>query len=325
MRLLGYTRLLMKINLGKEKSSTPRRASLLAVLFLFTLLLGTLSKAEMLIDGEEVNAEDHLPVFGMRVTIRSGDSTRDGQCTAFLVAPRLLLTAAHCLQSVSSIGILANGSDLNSHKTRGTQVSPVKFAAHPEFVLPFSGMPARDRWESTATDIGYITLKDPAPMAPLSVHVTKDFDSIEVLKLLEVTLVGYGATKFHGTDGDYSLDRMLVKHMGKKIITTAGGYSVELDGEKNGALPGDSGGPEIAVLDGIGKVVALNHCMLPKVTIAQRVIRHGKNKGQTVTQRVTDPTQYGATIGTLLTPSNLCWVMKDSGQEIPGVECPAEK
>lgn len=262
-----------------------------------TALLSTLSHAT-LIDGENVKPGGHPAVFGM--IMNGSDSNGDESesvCTAFLVAPDLLLTAAHCLQHTYSISLIANGTNLEKTQ-KGTEVTSERFGGHPAFVSPNEDMSPVALQKSRSTDIGYIVLrKAAAGVTPFPVHAITDSNSAMILSGLEVTLVGYGASRFQGMNADYGTSSMLVKKQGKKTISGIRPNYAILMGEKNGALPGDSGGPEIAKINGVTKVVGLNHGML------------GIKK------------KYGATIGTLLTKANLCWVERDSKVEIPGVDC----
>ena len=93
-------------------------------------------------------------------------------------------------------------------------------------------------------------------------------------------------------------------------------------GEKNGILPGDSGGPELVLIDGALKAVALNHGMEALEVINTHVVKRGSDKGQFITTSTFNPSKYGNSIGTILTEENICWVVGDSGPEIPGVICP---
>lgn len=266
-----------------------------AMIFLAAILISTLSHAAI-IDGENVKTGEHPAVFGMVMNGTNSDGD-DGEsvCTAFLVAPNLLLTAAHCLQHTYSIGLIGNGTNLERNQ-KGTEVRADRFGANPAYVSP----------GSKSSDIGYITLRQAVTgITPLPVHVITDSASAMLLPELEVTLVGYGASRFRGINADYSDESRLVKKQGKKTINAIRQYYTIVMGEKNGALPGDSGGPQIAKIDGVAKVVALNHGIVGALEEGQR------KKDQ----------KYGATIGTLLTKANLCWVESESKVEIPGVDC----
>jgi hypothetical protein len=155
------------------------------------------------------------------------------------------------------------------------------------------------------------------------VYVTFDNPSMERLKGLAATLIGYGPTRWEAS-GDYSHSPMGVEHIGEKPVTEVELGYVRLAGEQGGALPGDSGGPILAPIDGVTKVVALNQGMAPGEVEVAKTDRNGDVKkdrhGRVKTRKVT---VYGDTIGTMLTRSNLCWVEKDTGIEIPGVDCSA--
>ena len=270
------------------------------LIFFATILFSIHAQAEI-IDGENVNQLDHPEVFGLKLNSQDSDNNEsEGVCTSFLVTPNLLLTAAHCLQNTSSVSLIANGSNLNIRQ-KGIEVESDHFESHPQFELPRDGMSQFDRQKNVANDIGYILLSKPVVgISPLPVYVSKDAPSKMLLNKAEVTLVGYGASRFIGIHGDYSSQNLLIKKQGKKEISSIFDNYVLLLGKTYGALPGDSGGPEIINLNGITQVVAINHGM----------------QGLAGNDR-----EYGSTIGTLLTPENLCWVVTSSKIQIPGVDC----
>ncbi len=308
-----------RINFGKVTPPRSRKPLWIGVLFLTAFLFGTLTKAALPVDGTEANAQDYPYAFGMKLSSSDSDG---GACTAFLVAPQLVLTAAHCLQTANSVETLANGTDLNGRNTSGTEVSVSRFHARPEFKTPYSGMSQEDLRLNASIDIGYITLKDPATITPIPVYVAPDRQGLNSLFGKVTTLVGYGADKFLGILADYSGRATFVKRLGTMKVTEVEPGYVHLEGEKGGALPGDSGGPELAEFDGVTKVFAINHGMQGKQTVTERVIKSGKHKGEIERVVNTDNSVYGTTIGTLLTTDNLCWAIQDSGQKIPGVVCP---
>ncbi len=270
------------------------------LLFLATIIISAHVQAEI-IDGENVNQLDHPEVFGLKLNSQDSDNNEsEAVCTSFLVTPNLLLTAAHCLQNTSSISLIANGSNLNIRQ-KGLEVESDHFESHPKFELPTNGMSQLDRQKNVANDIGYILLRQPVVgITPLPVYVSKDAPSKMLLNHAEVTLVGYGASRFIGIHGDYSNQNLLIKKQGKKEISSVLSNYILLSGEAYGALPGDSGGPEMVNINGITQVAAINHGM----------------QGLAGNDR-----EYGSTIGTLLTPENLCWVVSSSKVQIPGVDC----
>lgn len=297
------------------------KTSSLRILFATVLLTSSVIASATMIDGEVVKPGEHPAVFGLKL-----DSTEtEGACTAFLVAPKLLLTAAHCLKSIESLKLVANGTDLNYGKTQGERLSPIKFGPHPVYTTVYPGMSTSERNRNAANDIGYIALKDPTAITPLPIYMTTNEASMRALYRLEATLVGYGAIKFRGMNADYAGSEKLVKHMGRNTITRIQPGFLWMDGEKNGALPGDSGGPEMAVINGTVKVFGINHGMQGKTVETKRVIKRGPHKGEIEIKTSSNPKEYGFTIGTMLTQSNLCWVIKDSGQKIPGIQCPIAK
>lgn len=296
--------------------------------FLATVALTVFSVTNtnaMIIDGQQAKLGEYPAVFGIRMNKSDSFSVGgdfEADCTGFLVAPDLLLTAAHCLIHTNSLALIANGPNLNQRKTKGTVAASDGFKAHPEFSEAHSGMSQAERRKNAGIDIGYITLRHAlTDITPLPIYVTTDVASKKILVNLEALLVGYGPTRFLGINADYTSSPRLEKYFGKKVITENEQNYITLNGKENGALPGDSGGPEIVNFDGVAKAVAINHGMNGKKKIITRVIKRGPRKGEIETKTEVDPMEYGFTIGTLLTKENLCWVESESKVKIPGVNC----
>jgi hypothetical protein len=160
-----------------------------------------------------------------------------------------------------------------------------------------------------------------AEITPYPVYVSSDSPSMMRLDHLDTKFVGYGAENWESS-GDYSHAKFGVKHIGQKTVSSVELGFFWMEGEETGALPGDSGGPIFAEIDGETKVIGLNHAMTSGTKIVPVLDRHGQpkidRKGNPKTEEVTI---YGSTIGTMLTRDNLCWVVQDSKVEIPGVDC----
>ncbi len=255
-------------------------------------------------------------VFGYEASLRdSGASVFSGatraNCTAFLVHPKLLLTAAHCVKDALSVNSAANGAEFGGKKTeRGISVKISEFKSHPDFVDMTPTATTDEKVKSSQNDIAYLVLREAVTqVAPYALYISSGNQKMLRLQSLEATVVGYGATKWNET-GNYSTSSSGTKHTGTKPITRLSWGYFYLDGEKHSPLPGDSGGP---VLVGAGselRVAGIVHGGFNGTKIV--VNKRGKEKKVATS---------GAVIATMLTPKLLCWVEKESKIDLPEVEC----
>lgn len=269
------------------------------------------------LDGRPTQPGEFPAVFGYEASLRDqapsaigGGSTR-GNCTAFLVHPKLLLTAAHCVNHAMSVNSAANGPEPGGKKSeRGTSMKISEFKSHPDFVDMTPTSTTDEKVKSAENDIAYLVLRNEiTQITPYPLYVASGNRQMQNLQSLEATVVGYGATKW-SESGDYSSARSGVKHTGSKPITRLARGYFYLDGEKHSPLPGDSGGP---VLIGSGaqmRVAGIVHGGFNGTKIVLN--KRGKEKKVATS---------GAVIATMLTPKLLCWVEKESKIDLADVEC----
>ncbi|MEN9809422.1 MAG: hypothetical protein RLZZ488_989 [Pseudomonadota bacterium] len=167
-------------------------------------------------------------------------------CSATIIAPRVLMTAAHCLQDFnpqtntkSSSFILPSTSAFIAYfgtrvAMQGEWLRAVNVIAHPEWnpaltLQAGGGLPAHD--------IGLVILeKDvPAPYTPVAIAD----ESLSVQVSLPVTIVGYGVTRSRRNNNTGTLRQVTVPL--KKIDTHA--QLLGVGAFMRGACAGDSGGP----------------------------------------------------------------------------------
>jgi MYXO-CTERM domain-containing protein len=145
-------------------------------------------------------------------------------CTGTLVAPRVVLTAAHCLVATSASAVVV-GADQGS----GTAFPAVHAHVHPQFDSL-----------SLANDVGLVLLGEPVPAASWPLRVTP-LDASMVGT--ELRLVGYGQT----AATDISAVR---KRQGTGTLGSFSETELEILPGPSLTCGGDSGGPAFLVVDG---------------------------------------------------------------------------
>lgn len=142
-------------------------------------------------------------------------------CTGTLVAPRTVITAAHCVDGQDPKGFTFGFGP--SQDQVEAQVGVVSAVQHPQ-------------WDSQnlVNDVAVLTLDQDAPVAPVAMNPSMDQSWIGK----KVTLVGYGVTDGPSQTGG-GTKRMVTVTVDKVEATTLG-YTTT-NGET--ACNGDSGGP----------------------------------------------------------------------------------
>jgi hypothetical protein len=166
-------------------------------------------------------------------------------CTASLIAPSVLLTAAHCLDPATHAGYsfgVFTGADASAFPTAAAlapQLLAVKsVVVHPDYdpAPPFHA------------DLGVVLLEKPLDLTPLPIGRSA-LDATIVGK--EARIVGYGQTKY----GELNL----VKHQATTVVADLGNDDTIVvgDGTRRSCV-GDSGGPALVAQEGVEQIVGVD-------------------------------------------------------------------
>ncbi|MEO7330950.1 MAG: trypsin-like serine protease [Minicystis sp.] len=184
------------------------------------------------------------PAIVLLVSIPPDHSFFD-TCTASLIAPTVLLTAAHCLDPKTHAGYafgVFSGADASAYPTAaalGPQLLAVKSVhMHPDYddAPPFHA------------DLGVALLEEALEVTPLPIARSAPAPAIVGGP---ARIVGYGQTKY----GEYNA----VKHEASTVVAAIGDEDTIVvgDGERRGCV-GDSGGPALVKVDGVEQIVGVD-------------------------------------------------------------------
>ena len=193
--------------------------------------------------GGEVAEDGEFPATGALV-IDMGDGLQP-MCTGTLVAPNVVLTAAHCVDEIF-LGDAVPGFTLAIDGNALTEADVVPGRSkhkHPDFDLFSTPEPGVGQW----FDIGLLVLDEPVQgVAPELMPTPEEADAV-LQAGAQVDLVGYGYT-------DQQAGAYGVKAVGRATLVEAGSHELLISepGEQQNCN-GDSGGPAYMELDGGGR------------------------------------------------------------------------
>lgn len=159
-------------------------------------------------------------------------STRGASCTGVVLAPQVLLTAAHCVQPAADYAAVV-------FEASGPRLLPVtRIALHPAFD------PNSFETRRPTPDLALVRLAEPLPASARAARLSSEVALPQ--RRTAFTLAGFGVTR----DGDGKSAGTL-RTVNLPSIGTTGGIMIRLsDGSGGkGGCTGDSGGP--VYLDGV--------------------------------------------------------------------------
>lgn len=156
-------------------------------------------------------------------------------CSGLLVAPRVVLTAGHCVDSLTRAP-QANvffGADITGP---GTSIAIDRSRVDPTFDLA-----------TGANDLGLLLLAEDAPAAPLTLL---DHDASALALGSDLRVVGLGVASLDGAgDG--------VRRTGTMATSAIDATDITSEPSPSMSCSGDSGGPVFATIDGVETLVGV--------------------------------------------------------------------
>ncbi|MCM2283066.1 MAG: trypsin-like serine protease, partial [Bdellovibrionaceae bacterium] len=186
-------------------------------------------EAPQIVNGEDVGENDFVSRATVAVVMARGGKLI-GICTGALVAPRLVLTAAHCLEEKPErvIAVFAPETERVSLDRVRTVVD---WKTHPDW--------GKNK-KSGEGDLALVKLDSPAPA---DAEFAKILPSSVVLRENdEFVIAGYGISK-PGNEDELSEGRGQLRKAKSKILGALSKNEVVSDGKTSSVCFGDSGGP----------------------------------------------------------------------------------
>jgi secreted trypsin-like serine protease len=211
---------------GSSTPSSPSPAPTTPISAACGALGQTVSGATAIVNGAECSTANSPVVL---LNMKDSDALQSGSCTGTVIAPRAILTAAHCLPSTTaSIKVfLGVGPELNA----------ASFAPHPGY----NG--------GTTLDVGVVLMPDDIPRTPIPLLLSRDARVGET-----AVLTGWGKDATGVTS---------TLRAGVATITAVTALTLQTSFSANfsSVCQGDSGGPILLLESGvwaIGGVISAN-------------------------------------------------------------------
>jgi len=149
----------------------------------------TKMKMNRIVNGQDVQPSNRYPWF-VRLLGSSEDGADTHACGGVLIAPDLILTAAHCPDPTRAYVGLSN-SDLNSTGIYNNGVGVVKNVRHPEYdgTSNSSSVEYNIMISQLATDTSVV-----AAVTPIRMNFDDDYPPSDNISDDELTMLGFGST-----------------------------------------------------------------------------------------------------------------------------------
>ncbi|WP_394844179.1 trypsin-like serine protease [Pendulispora brunnea] len=192
-------------------------------------------------------ADEGDPAVVMLVSYPADESTYY-TCTAEVISPTVLLTAAHCVDTPNhtghTFGVFLE-PDATPYKSSVKTLKPHLKAvrevhAHPQYDPNGAGYPA---------DVGVAILSEPVSITPLPINRTA-LDSSIVGKSSRI--IGYGQT----VSGTFNVKKYQATTSVNKLEND--GHTVVVGDSTRRTCLGDSGGPALVTLNGVETIIGTN-------------------------------------------------------------------
>ncbi len=263
-------------------------------LFVWSFALAATGARAEIIEGEDAPESAFTEVFAIVYSAGNGTSARKF-CSAVLVHPEVLVTAAHCLPEDPTIPItVIEGPNARAPTATYTSLRSERNSIY------FS---TKDEIEQTGFDLGVVILgagvpgadaKTGAKLAGLaSMANPADRDAARAAGVIVAGYGGKKSTRIDLTTG--------TKRWSKTSIVESTGNAFSTDGPHAGLSRGDSGGPAFLVgADG-------SHRLL------------GIASGTPKDADGSSPDQPLLSLYAALRPKLACWIEKKSGKTLPSL------